>query len=225
MSIEPYAVSTVIFLRRWYLWETKRVAEATKYGGEPPISRRSFDGDGYRFTKADLVDHPTFQRLIEDGFVRAERHPECWGTVIFNGEHEVLPLLEERIIAAQVTAEGGFGSKAVDELTTYILLNGSVFDTHSGFLTSGSIELWDELLVHTLLCGIDWAKSEGPHDDEWSEFTDTESPNDDYPVIELGLACECGKVGSSFLTRARVGIKPLGTAELIRRVSDGFFAR
>lgn len=224
MPTEPYTASTLIFLRRWYLWETKRIADATKYGGEPSISRRSFDGDSYGpLKKADLVDHPTFQRLIEDGYVLSETNPECWGTVIFNATHETLPLLEDRLLARTVTAEGGFGSRAVDELATYILLYGSVRDPHSGFLTTDSIELWDEPLVHALLCGVDWVKSEGPHDDEWSEFTDTEAPNDDYPVIEVGLTCQCGKVGASFLSRARVGIKPLGTAELIRRVSDGFF--
>lgn len=226
MSTEPYSASTLIFLRRWYLWETTRIAKHAKYSDAPaPVSRRSFDGDAYGpLKKLDLVDHPTFKQLIADGYVRAETNPQCWGTVIFNHEQETLPLLEDRLLAAQVTAEGGFGSKAVDELATYILLYGSVEDTYSGFESQGEIELWDEKLVHTLLCGVAWKKSEGPHDDEWSSFTDSASPNSEYPVIAVELSCQCGKIDTLGLSGAHVGIKPFGTAELIRRVSDGFFA-
>jgi hypothetical protein len=225
MSTEPFAASTVILLRRWYLWETARLAEHAKYSDEPAtVSRRSFDGDKYGpFQKADLVDHPIFKQLIELDYVRSETNPECWGTVIFNAGHKMLPYLEDRIIAAMVTEEGGFGSRAVDELATYILLYGSVDDTYCSFESQGKIELWDERLVHTLLCGIDWKKSSGPHDDEWSSFTDSASPNTEYPVIQLDLTCSCGKVNADTFSGAKVGIKPLGTAELIRRVSDGFF--
>lgn len=48
--------------------------------------------------------------------------------------------------------------------------------------------------LHVLSCGVSAVATTEPVDSEWSNFTDTESPNDMHTGISANFTCQCGKV-------------------------------
>lgn len=203
---------TTLFLRRWFKHES------AKGDSRFPI-RHTFNGD-YRLTDEDLCKHEAFQHMVEAGYLLPSGHPDTLGTHRLNMDNELVGGFTDQDVLKVIDTQGGFGSRAVNEFTAHILINGSCQDTYSDW------RLFDVELVHTLLCGVDWKASQGPEDKEWSSFVDTYSPNDNYPVVTVALVCKCGKVGGEYSTRktsaVEVGVTPLSTADLLRAIESGF---
>jgi hypothetical protein len=109
----------------------------------------------------------------------------------------------------------GFTSPAVNELAAYILMNGKC-ENYYGHRT------WSDSLVHTLLCGVDWAKSGGPENDSWDEFAGTFAEDCDHEsVTAIKLECLCGYT-KRYRNHCAVGISAFSIADLLSLVSGSF---
>lgn len=104
------------------------------------------------------------------------------------------------------------GKASVNELTAYILLKGKVYGTYGSYT-------WQDELIHTLLCGIDWKKSSEPQDETWSEFAGTFCDNEQERMTEVQLYCLCGYV-DKWDHECHVGVRALGVAQLLK-IAEG----
>jgi hypothetical protein len=104
------------------------------------------------------------------------------------------------------------GKTSVNELTAYILLKGKVFGQYGSYA-------WQDELIHTLLCGIDWDKSSEPQNDTWSEFAGTFADDDRVTMTEVQLYCLCAHV-DKWHHSCHVGVEALSIAELLK-IAEG----
>jgi predicted heme/steroid binding protein len=136
-------------------------------------------------------------------------HDEMW-----NGHQRFwLPAGFEVPTIADVLAHMNPDGKAsVNELTAYILLKGKVYGTYGSYP-------WQDELIHTLLCGIDWSKSSEPQNDTWSEFAGTFAENERESMTEVQLYCLCGHV-DQWHNACHVGVEELSIADLLK-ITEG----
>lgn len=173
-----------------------------------------FQGLGVAFDKADweqgIPDHvkrqlPGIKALRELGVTFGE---EFSGTVTF-----WLPENFEVPTVADVLAHMNPGGKAsVNELTAYVLLKGKVDGQYGSYL-------WQDELIHTLLCGIDWDQTSEPKNETWSEWAGTFCDPERESMTSVQLYCLCGHVSERH-NACHVGVEELTIARLLK-IAEG----